>query len=124
LLGRRTYEDLLAYWNTQESPFKDALDNAQKHVASTTLREPLAWPNTTVLEGEVTAAVNELRRHPGKGVHVLGSGELMQTLGASLIDELLLLVYPLVLGSGQRLFRDGSVTTTTGVVIATYGPGE
>jgi dihydrofolate reductase len=131
LLGRRTYEDLLAYWNTQDSPFKDALNNVPKYVASSTLREPLPWPNSTLLHGDVANAVAGLKQQPGKDLHVMGSGELLQTLiAADLIDEYMLLIHPLVLGSGMRLFRDGgtpatlrlvdSVTTTTGVMIATY----
>jgi dihydrofolate reductase len=133
LFGRRTYEDLLAYWNTQESPFKDALNNVPKYVASSTLREPLPWPNSTLLKGDAAAAVAELKQRPGKDLHVMGSGELIQALiVGDLIDEYMLLIHPLVLGSGRRLFRDGgapatlrltdTVTTTTGVVIATYQP--
>jgi dihydrofolate reductase len=134
LLGRRTYEDLLSYWNTQDSPFKDALNNAPKHVASQTLREPLPWPNSTLLEGDAPDAVAELKQGSGGDLHVMGSGELVQSLVApNLIDEYMLLIYPLVLGSGRRLFRDGSAvgslrlvdgvsTTSTGVVIGTYQP--
>ncbi len=135
LLGRRTYEDLLAYWNTQDSPFKDALNNAPKHVASRTLQEPLPWPNSTLLNGEAAEAVAELKQQPGKDLHVMGSGDLIQTLMRhTLIDEYMLLIHPLVLGSGRRLFADGSphaslrlvdsATTTTGVVIATYQPAR
>jgi dihydrofolate reductase len=80
LFGRRTYEDLLAYWNTQDSPFKDALNNAPKHVASRTLQEPLPWPNSTLLNGEAAEAVAELKQQPGKDLHVMGSGDLIQTL--------------------------------------------
>jgi len=86
-----------------------------------------------LLRGDAAAAVAELREQPGKDLHVMGSGELIQALMAGdLIDEYMLLIHPLVLGSGRRLFRDGgtpatlrltdSVTTTTGVVIATYQP--
>jgi dihydrofolate reductase len=136
LLGRRTYEDLLSYWNTQDSPFKDALNNAPKYVASRTLREPLQWPNSTLLEGEAAEAVANLKKEPGNDLHVMGSGELIQSMmSPNLIDEYMLLIHPLVLGSGRRLFADrsavtslelvGDVTTTsTGVVIATYQPEE
>jgi dihydrofolate reductase len=135
LLGRRTYEDLLGYWNTQDSPFKDALNNAPKYVASRTLREPLPWPNSTLLEGDAADAVADLKKGPGNDLQVMGSGELVQSLMApNLIDEYMLLIHPLVLGSGRRLFADtsavtslrlvGDVTTTsTGVVIATYQAG-
>jgi dihydrofolate reductase len=136
LLGRRTYQDLLSYWNTQDSPFKDALNNAPKYVASRTLREPLPWPNSTLLGGETAAAVARLKQEPGEELHVMGSGELLQTLlRHHLIDEYLLLIHPLVLGTGRRLFADGSppvslrlvgeaTTTTTGVVIAVYQPAR
>ncbi|HEX9350965.1 MAG TPA: dihydrofolate reductase family protein [Gaiellaceae bacterium] len=134
LLGRRTYEDLLAYWNTQDSPFKDALNNAPKYVASRTLHEPLPYSNSTLVKGEALGAVAELKKEPGKDLHIMGSGELIQSLmRRNLIDEYMLMIHPLVLGSGRRLFPDGSsftslrlvdgaTTTTTGVVIATYEP--
>jgi dihydrofolate reductase len=133
LLGRRSYEEMLGYWNTQDSPFKEILNSAPKYVASRTLREPLPWPNTTLLRGDVAEAVAELRRQPGKDLNVMGSGELTQTLMRhGLIDEYLLLIHPLVLGSGRRLFPDGtpetslrlvdSTVSTTGILIATYEP--
>jgi dihydrofolate reductase len=131
LLGRRSYEDMLGYWNTQDSPFKDALNDADKYVASRTLREPLAWPNSALLRGDVADGVAQLKRQPGKDLHVMGSGELIQTLMRhDLIDEYLLFIHPLVLGTGRRLFAQGGTlahlrlvdctTTTTGVLIATY----
>jgi dihydrofolate reductase len=134
LLGRRSYEDMLTYWNTQDSPFKDALNNATKYVASHA-REPLSWPNSTLLEGDVADAVAGLKLESGKDLQIMGSGALIQSLAPrDLIDEYLLMIHPLVLGSGRRLFPDGSpvarlrlidsVTTTTGVVIATYRPAE
>jgi dihydrofolate reductase len=132
LLGRRTYEDVLAYWNTQDSPFRGALNNAPKYVVSNTLTEPLPWPNSTLLSGDIPNAVAKLKETPGKDLHIMGSGGLIQTLGPlGLIDEYMLSIHPLVLGSGRRLFPNGmfaalrlvdSVTTTTGVVIATYRP--
>ena len=134
LLGRRTYEELLSYWNTQNSPFKEALNDAPKYVASRTLREPLPWPNSTLLEGDAADAVAALKQEPGNDLQIMGSGELVQSLMArDLIDEYMLLVHPLVLGSGRRLFADGGAvaslrlvddasTTSTGVVIATYQP--
>lgn len=131
LLGRRSYEDILGYWNTQGSPFKDPLNNADKYVASRTLREPLPWPNSTLLHGDVADAVAELKQQPGKDLHVMGSGELIRTLMRhELIDEYVLMIHPLVLGTGRRLFADGgtpahlrlvdSTAATTGVLIATY----
>ncbi|MGH2779889.1 MAG: dihydrofolate reductase family protein [Thermoleophilaceae bacterium] len=135
LLGRRSYEDMLGYWNTQDSPLKDALNMAPKYVASRTLREPLPWPSSTLLEGDVVHAVAELKKQPGKDLQIMGSGELIQSLlPAGLIDEYLLMIHPLVLGSGRRLFPDDgaahslrlvdSKTATTGVLIATYQPAR
>ena len=131
LLGRRTYEDLLASWNAQGGPFKDALNNATKYVASTTLADPLPWPNTTVLDRDVPAAVAELRARPGRELHVLGSGVLISTLMRHhLVDEFLLMTHPIVLGNGRRLFSDAGTSTAlelvearqtaSGVVITTY----
>ena len=131
LLGRRTYQDILGYWNTQDSPFRDALNNAPKYVASNSLTEPLPWPNSTLLSGDIPAAVAELKQSPGDDLHVMGSGALIQSLGPlGLIDEYLLAIHPLVLGTGHRLFADGfapttfdlvgTTPTTTGVIIATY----
>jgi dihydrofolate reductase len=134
LLGRRSYEDMLGYWNTTDSPFKDALNNAPKYVASHT-PEPLSWPNSTLLTGDVPKAVSELKKRPGGDLHMMGSGVLIQSLMPhGLIDEYVLLIHPLVLGSGHKLFQDGSaltrlrlvdsVATTKGVVIATYQLAE
>jgi dihydrofolate reductase len=132
LLGRRTYEDFHAYWPKQtDNPFTEALNNTQKYVASTTLTEPLAWHNSTLLEGDAAEAVAGLKQQPGGDLVVLGSGELAQSLmRRDLVDAYVLLIHPLVLGSGRRLFPDGgpvatlrlvdATTTTTGVVIATY----
>jgi dihydrofolate reductase len=133
LLGRRSYEDLLGYWNTQDSPFKDILNSSPKYVASRTLREPLPWPSSTLLSGDVAEAVTQLREQAEKDLIVIGSGELIQTLMRhGLIDEYLLLIHPLVLGAGRRLFADGglpaslrlvdSAVSTTGVLITTYQP--
>jgi dihydrofolate reductase len=132
LLGRRTYEDFFSFWPHQtDNPFTEVLDNALKYVASTTLEEPLPWRNSTLLEGDAAEAVAGLKRQPGKDLVVLGSGDLVQSLRRrNLVDEYVLLIHPLVLGSGRRLFPDGGAsaalrlvdtkTTTTGVVIATY----
>jgi dihydrofolate reductase len=131
LLGRRTYADLLQHWNKAGGPFKDMLNNMPKYVASTTLREPLPWPNSSLLEGELTKAVAALRKKDGKDIVILGSGDVVRKLLAKqLVDELILLIHPLVLGDGQRLFDNGGPgavfeladtrTTTTGVIAATY----
>jgi len=109
LLGRRRYEGMLSYWNTQDSPFKEGLNNAHKYVASRTLGEPLPWPNSTLLRGDVGDAVTELKRKLSGDLTVMGSGELIQTLMRdNLIDEYLLFIHPLVLGTGRGLFSDGS----------------
>jgi dihydrofolate reductase len=139
LLGRRTYEDFYAVWAHQpDNPFTTALNNTQKYVVSTTLKEPLAWVNSTLLKGDVVAAVARLKEEMDKDLVVLGSGELVRSMmGLGIIDEYILLIHPLILGTGQRLFPDGSPfaalrladtrPTTTGVLIATYqviGPAD
>jgi dihydrofolate reductase len=134
LFGRRTYEDFYAVWpGRKDNPFTEVLDRSQKYVASRTLREPLPWQNSTLLAGEAAQTVARLKERPGLDLVVLGCRDLMQTLMQhGLVDEYVLLIHPLVLGSGRRLFDDGgrraalrlvkSVPTTTGVVIATYAP--
>jgi dihydrofolate reductase len=135
LLGRFTYDDMLGYWNTQQGAFKDGLNNAPKFVASRTAGEPLPWPNSTLLRGDVASAVEQLKREPGADLTVMGSGELIQTLMRhELIDEYLLLIHPVVLGAGRRLFADGgpqaalrlveSRSTEPGVLISTYTPAH
>jgi dihydrofolate reductase len=104
-------------------------------VASTTLSDPLEWQNSTVLEGDVPEAVAALKREPGNDLHVIGSGELVQTLMEhDLVDEYRLMINPIVLGSGRRLFREGnatnklrlldSKTSSKGVLIVSYEPTE
>ncbi|MFI5292559.1 MAG: dihydrofolate reductase family protein [Candidatus Limnocylindrales bacterium] len=136
LLGRRTYEDFHGFWPKQtDNPFTEVLDNSLKYVASTTLHEPLAWKNSKLIAGDAAEAVARLRKRPGKDLVILGSGKLARALMAEdLIDEFILLIHPLVLGSGHRLFADGgtlatlrlvdSTTTSTGVMIATYRPAR
>ena len=136
LFGRRTYEDFFKVWpGRKDNPFTPVLDNAQKYVASTTLTEPLPWQNSTLLKGDVPDAVARLKKQPGKDLVVLGSGELVRSLMRhNLVDEFVLLIHPLVLGSGRRLFADDgafaalklvdSQTTSKGVVIATYRAAE
>jgi dihydrofolate reductase len=81
VFGRRTYEDLLGYWNTKpDSPFTEPLNNATKYVASKSLREPLPWPNSTLLEGDAADEVEELKQEAGKDLHIMGSGALIQSL--------------------------------------------
>ena len=137
LFGRRTFEQFASFWSTQpdDNPFAAVLNNRQKYVASTTLEEPLSWRNSTLLQGDAMEAVAKLKEQPDNDLVVLGSGELVRSLmRANLVDEYVLLIHPLVLGSGRRLFPDGAPstalrlvdtkTTTTGVVIATYHPAE
>lgn len=133
LFGRRTYQDFYVVWpNRTDNPFTEVLDRTRKHVASRTLVGPLPWQNSTVLSGDAADSVTELKRSPGPDLVVLGSGDLVQTLRrAGLVDEYFLLIHPLILGTGSRLFPDGSpadlhlvesLTTTTGVIIASYQP--
>jgi dihydrofolate reductase len=139
LLGRVTYEDFASVWPKQpDNPFGKFLNATRKYVASTTLEEPLAWDNSTLLEGDVTDAVGRLRAEPDQNLLLLGSGQLFRALlEANLVDEVTLQIHPLVLGTGLRLFDgDGggggalarfklasSSTTSKGVVVATYRPG-
>ena len=134
LFGRKTYEIFAGYWPTQpdDDPFAKILNGLPKYVASTTLTEPLAWEHSTLLHGDVAKAVAELKEGEGGAIVVLGSGGLVQTLYENdLVDEYALMINPIVLGSGKRLFRDvpmkplklaESVTTSTGVLMATYVP--
>lgn len=132
LLGRVTYEDLYGYWpkQPQPNPFTEALDNVQKYVASRTLGEPLGWTNSTLLKGDAAGAVAELKAQ-GHDFVVFGSGELVRELARHhLVDTYLLMIHPLVLGRGVRLFADDSayadlelvsaVPTEAGVIMATY----
>src|SRR5512143_2633905 len=109
LFGRRTYEDFYSVWpNRTDNPFTVVLNNTQKYVASTTLKEPLAWSNSTLLKGDVAEAVARLKKQPGKDIVILGSGELVRSLiQHNLVDEYMLLIHPLILGAGGRLFTDG-----------------
>ncbi len=133
LFGRRTYEILFKAWHGRSdgNPFTAVLDNTQKYVTSNTLEEPLPWENSTLLSGDPADAVAKLKQQPGDDLMIMGSGQLIQALlRHNLIDQLMLLIHPLVLGSGHRLFADDgtvakfklveSVPTTTGVIIATY----
>ncbi len=133
VLGRRTYEDFYSVWPKQkDNPYTEVLNNTLKYVASTTLKEPLPWMNSKLLEGGAAEAVARLKKELSKDMVVLGSGVLVESLMRNdLIDEYVLLIHPLVLGSGRRMFNDAdatplqlvdSKTTAKGVVIATYRP--
>jgi dihydrofolate reductase len=132
VLGRFTYEDLFSYWPKQkDNQYTETLNRTRKYVASKTLSEPLPWENSRLIDGDPAEGIAALKRDE-EHLTVIGSGNLVRSLmGRDLIDEFLLLIHPLVLGSGQRLFTDGafarleltdSLTTTTGVVIGTYRP--
>jgi dihydrofolate reductase len=138
LLGRRTYEIFAAYWPNapeEEQVIAEPLNAKPKHVASTTLAAPLEWQNSTLLEGDVAEAVRELKEQDAGDLHVIGSTQLVQTLiEHDLVDELRLMIDPLVLGGGKRIFpADGAVrqlrlvdgqVTSTGAILATYAPAE
>ena len=135
LLGRRTYTDFAGYWPKQgDNPFTKVLTATPKYVASRTLDPQQDWANTIVLDGagggDAVPAISDLRSEEGGDIVIMGSGELVRSLARSnLIDEYLLLIHQLALGSGRRLFDQEvrlslaeSLITTTGVVIATYRP--
>lgn len=134
LFGRRTYDDLLGHWNEQGGPFKDALNHTPKYVVSSTYPEALPWPNSTRLSGDVAHAVSTLKASVDGVLGIMGSGQLIGSLiAANLIDEYLLFIHPLVLGSGRRLFPDGQHVSlgpargrisSSGVVIACYEPAS
>jgi dihydrofolate reductase len=134
LLGRRTYEQLLTSWNARGGPFKDALNETQKFVASRNPTTSLEWPSSTLLQGDVPAAVAELKENSPTSLVIMGSGVLIASLmAADVIDEYLLIIAPVVLGTGRRLFPEGvhaklrlieGVPTSKGVLLATYAPGR
>lgn len=113
LLGRKTYDIFSNYWPNapREIPFTDLLNTVPKYVASRTLTDPLPWNAATVLQGDLVDAVSEVKsRHDS--VHVIGSLDLLQSLlGAGLVDQLELWIYPVVLGNGKRAFEPGTVPT-------------
>jgi len=133
LLGRRSYEGMLSHWNRAGGPFKDALNAAPKYVASSSVSTRLEWPNSTLLHGDIPAAVAELK-YQGEGqLLIMGSAVLIHSLlPHDLIDEYRLAIYPFLLGGGVRLFADDgalhrlklvdSRPSTTGVILATYRP--
>jgi len=134
LLGRVTYEEFAAYWPHQPGgvPMVDYINSVHKFVVSTTLEE-VEWNNSALIKGNVAEEIATLKRQPGKNITILGSGTLVQSLLRNdLIDELRLMVFPIVVGSGKRLFEAGgdqkalelvdSKTFSTGVVYLTYQP--
>ena len=136
LFGRRTYEDFYKVWpGRTDNPFTEMLNNTPKYVASTKLKEPLPWMNSILLKGDIAKSVAKLKQQSDKDIVILGSGVLIQSLMKhNLIDQFILLIHPLILGSGRRMFSDDgpfaslnlvdTKTTTTGVVIATYIAAE
>lgn len=107
LLGRVTFEEFVVSWPLRSGDaYTDRMNSLPKFVASTTLEEPLEW-NSTLLQGDTAEAVSKLKEQPGEDILIYGSGALVDTLLAhNLIDEYRLMIYPLVLGRGQRFFRD------------------
>lgn len=135
LLGRRTYEIFAASWPNATDPndrVAKSLNTLPKYVASTTLEDP-QWANSTVLKGDLASAVQELKERDGRELQVHGSGKLVQFLLANdLVDRLNLLVFPVIVGAGRRLFPDSGIatglaveesrTTPSGVAISVYRP--
>jgi dihydrofolate reductase len=130
VLGRRTYEIFAAHWPYAEGPIADRLNGATKHVASRTLTS-LDWANSRLIEGDAAEGVAKLKQEDGPELQVQGSSNLLQTLLASgLVDEHRVLIFPIVAGSGKRLFGDGampaglrltsSATSPNGVLVASY----
>jgi dihydrofolate reductase len=138
LLGRVTYEGFAAAWPsaTDEEGYADRMNGYLKHVVSTTLEEPLEWNNSTLIKGDVAEGVAELKEQPGKDILVYGSARLVRTLMEhDLIDEYRLMVYPVVVGKGKRLFGDTEETKALrlvdtkqvgpdGVLVLTYQPAR
>jgi dihydrofolate reductase len=131
LFGRRTYELMARSWRGRtDNPFTAVLDKSTKYVASRSLKAPLNWENSVLIDGDVAEAVARLKEEESRDATILGSGELIRTLReADLIDRYVLMIHPVVLGQGRRMFLDGrhsrftlteSLSSTTGVIIATY----
>jgi dihydrofolate reductase len=136
LLGRRTYENFAGYWpnaSEEEQVIAGPLNSKPKYVASTTLTEPLVWENSTLLDRDVAEAVTTLKKEDGAYLLVIGSTELVRTLiEHDLVDEFRVMIDPLIVGGGKRIFRDDGVfrplrlvdskVTSTGAFLAAYGP--
>jgi dihydrofolate reductase len=133
LLGRVTYEGMAAFWPNQPggTPMVDYINSVPKFVVSETIEEPLGWNNSSLVKGDVAEEIAELKRQPGKEITILGSGALVGSLlQDGLLDEIRLMVHPVILGDGKRLFEDGddrrplelvdSRTFSTGVLYLTY----
>ena len=134
LFGRRTYEEFAAYWPAHaDDPFGAQINAAAKVVVSTTLKD-VTWENTSLISGTIGEEVRRLKEGPGKDISITGSPTLVRSLlRDGLLDELQLLVHPIVIGSGKRLFDGddrvplkltGSRTLTTGVLHLTYAPAD
>jgi dihydrofolate reductase len=136
LLGRKTYEEFASYWPQQgsEVEFANHMNNTPKLVVSTTL-DKLDWQNSTLIKGNVVEELSRIKQQPGKNINVIGSGTLVRSLlRDGLLDELHLLLHPIVVGKGKRLFPDGteqqglkvleSKTLSTGVLYVTYAPAQ
>jgi dihydrofolate reductase len=131
LLGRKTYEIFAAYWpNAKEQPLADKLNEAKKYVVSTTLSE-VDWNNSTLIKGDIADEIKKLKKQDGPEIQVHGSSNLIQTLLKNdLVDEFRLKIFPVTIGTGKRLFGEGTIpasfklleskTSTTGVIVATY----
>jgi dihydrofolate reductase len=138
LFGRGTYEEFAAHWpnaSAEEQPMAEPLNSRPKFIASTTLAAPLAWKGSTLLRGDVASSVAALKQQEGGDLLVIGSPVLLQTLLAHhLVDEIRLMIDPVVVGGGKRLFADDgilhdfrvadSTVTTTGAIMITYVPRE
>jgi dihydrofolate reductase len=135
LVGRRTYDIFAGYWPNQgaENVVAAPMNSKPKFVASRTLSEPLSWQNSTLVNGDVVGRLRELKSEMDGDILVIGSGDLAQTLMShDLVDAYRLMVYPVVLGEGKRLFRNADATkqlrltdstpTTSGVLLLTYVP--
>ena len=132
LLGRVTYEGFAAAWPESTDEGAEYFNSVRKYVVSTTLEEPLEWNNSTLIKDDVVAGVTELKQQDGRDIVVHGSATLVQTLMEhDLVDHYRLLIYPVVLGQGKRLFREGIPATlkllgsrafSSGVVALVYQP--
>ena len=134
LMGRVLYEEWSTFWPQQdpeENPIAARMNGIQKYVVSTTLEGPLGWNNSTLIGENVAEEISRLKQQPGKDISISGSGSLVRSLlKDGLIDELRLMVHPVVVGNGKRLFEEGgeqialelvdSKTFSTGVVYLTY----
>jgi len=128
LMGRNTYEGMVAFWPNQPggTPMVDYINSVRKFVVSTTLEDDLEWNNSSLIgsQGNVTEEIAELKRQPGKAITILGSGALVRSLlREGLLDELRLMVHPVVLGSGKRLFDDGERESLELVDATAFGSG-